>query len=57
MDSTTYVTIGSIAPDFRAPTSNGQTLDQASFLGNIGGEAPRALWEHLQVVIHNGHGT
>jgi len=35
VDSTTYVTIGSNAPDFRAPTSNGQTLDRASFLGKV----------------------
>lgn len=35
MDSTTQVTIGSSAPDFRAPTSNGQTLDRASFLGKV----------------------
>jgi peroxiredoxin len=35
VDSATYVTIGSTAPDFRAPTSNGQTLDRASFLGKV----------------------
>ena len=34
MDSTD-LTIGRTAPDFRAPTSNGQTLDRASFLGKV----------------------
>jgi len=33
VDPTTFVTIGEPAPDFRAPTSNGQTLDRASFVG------------------------
>jgi peroxiredoxin len=32
---TTFVSIGSVAPDFRAPSSNGQTLDRASFLGKV----------------------
>ena len=31
----TFVTIGSPAPDFRAPSSNGQTLDRSSFLGKV----------------------
>jgi len=35
VDPTTYVSIGTPAPDFRAPTSNGQTLDRASFLGKV----------------------
>jgi peroxiredoxin len=35
VDSTAFVTIGSPAPDFRAPTSNGQTLDRASFVGKV----------------------
>ena len=35
MEPTTPSKIGSIAPDFRAPTSNGQTLDRASFLGKV----------------------
>jgi peroxiredoxin len=35
VEPTTFVTIGSAAPDFRAPTSNGQTLDRASFLGKV----------------------
>ena len=35
MESTAFVTIGSRAPDFRAPTSNGQTLDRASFVGKV----------------------
>ena len=30
-----YVPVGSSAPDFRAPTSNGQTLDRSSFLDKI----------------------
>jgi peroxiredoxin len=29
------MTVGSPAPDFRAPTSNGQTLDRGSFLGKV----------------------
>ena len=35
MHSTAFVSIGSPAPDFRAPTSNGQTLDRASFVGKV----------------------
>ena len=35
MEPTTIVSIGSPAPDFRAPTSNGQTLDRNSFLGKV----------------------
>ena len=35
MDPTNHLSIGSAAPDFRAPTSNGQTLDRASFLGKV----------------------
>ena len=35
MDATTFLSIGSAAPDFRAPTSNGQTLDRSSFLGKV----------------------
>ena len=35
MDPTTHLSIGSSAPDFRAPTSNGQTLDRAAFLGKV----------------------
>ena len=35
MEPTAFVTIGSPAPDFRAPTSNGQTLDRASFVGKV----------------------
>lgn len=35
MDSTTDVITGSIAPDVRAPTSNGQTLDRAAFFGKV----------------------
>jgi peroxiredoxin len=35
VESTTFVSIGSPAPDFRAPTSNGQTLDRNSFLGKV----------------------
>ena len=35
MDSTTFVSIGDLAPDFRAPSSHGQTLDRASFLGKV----------------------
>ena len=35
MESTNFVSIGSPAPDFRAPTSNGQTLDRNSFLGKV----------------------
>ncbi len=35
MESTTFVSIGSPAPDFRAPTSNGQTLDRNAFLGKV----------------------
>jgi peroxiredoxin len=35
VESTTFVSIGDVAPDFRAPTSNGQTLDRASFLGKV----------------------
>jgi peroxiredoxin len=31
----TFVSIGDVAPDFRAPTSNGQTLDRESFLGKV----------------------
>jgi len=35
VDSTAFVSIGDVAPVFRAPTSNGQTLDRASFLGKV----------------------
>jgi peroxiredoxin len=35
VEPTAFVTIGSPAPDFRAPTSNGQTLDRASFVGKV----------------------
>jgi len=35
VEPTTPSKIGSIAPDFRAPTSNGQTLDRAAFLGKV----------------------
>jgi len=35
LDSASFVTIGSPAPDFRAPTSHGQTLDRASFVGKV----------------------
>jgi peroxiredoxin len=34
-ESTTFVDIGTPAPDFRAPSSHGQTLDRASFLGKV----------------------
>jgi peroxiredoxin len=35
MERAPFVKIGSPAPDFRAPTSNGQTLDRSSFLGKV----------------------